>query len=272
MTTTRFFLRQSQTEPTTGGTVYDLGESAATGTIDVSGTATVLTEFGRWVRQLSSAQLPSGTASIPYAVSIASQASTTESRVVVARLNSSGTIQESFNGGTYTGTAATTISGTATLSGFTSGDLVAVIIENRRTSGGGSRTTTINTTTASYIDVTAPNQGTAANLSATATAGDATGEHPPLMSLGTAENLSVTATTDDSVGEAVDNKGAIRFTAPFVFSRRDSEPADPAVGEVYYNVIDKVLYIFDGTLWDPLNSSINTAVKGASISLIIALS
>jgi hypothetical protein len=147
------------------------------------------------------AELPTGTASIPYQVDIASQSASAECRIVVARLNSSGTIQQSFNGATYTGTAATTLSGTASLSGFVSGDLLAVIVENRRTSGGGSRTTTVNTTSASFVDVTAPNVGVAGSLSATASAGTATGVQPDPVSVGVAANLSATATAGDLTGE-----------------------------------------------------------------------
>jgi hypothetical protein len=198
---TRLFLRQSQTEPTTGGSVYDLGTSADTGTLGVSATSTTLVEAGRWVRELTTLEQPgSGSISIPYQISVSSQSTNAESRIVVARLNSSGAIQGSFNGATYTGTGATTLSGTATLSGFVTGDLAAVIVEIRRTSGGGSRTITLNTTSNSFIDVPRIPAGQGENLSVTSTTGDATGEQPAIIPKGQGENLSVASTTGDATG------------------------------------------------------------------------
>jgi hypothetical protein len=170
---------------------------------------------------------------------------------VVARTNSSGTVQQRFDGATYTGTAATTLSGTATLSGFVTGDLVAVIVENRRTSGGGARTTTINTTSDSFVQVTPPPLGVAESLSVTATTGDATGEQPPLIPQGVAENLSVSAAIGTVVGRKPSllpkppppptQGGSIRIEIGFKFNANLQEIAgenppftldDPVLGQL----------------------------------------
>jgi hypothetical protein len=246
MAVTRFYMRQSQTEPTTGGTVYDLGATADTGTVAVSGTASVLTEFGRWVRELSANELPVATISVPYQVSIASQSTNTESRIVIARLNSSGAIQQSVNGATYTGTAATTLSGTVSLSGFVQGDLVAIIVENRRTSGGGSRTTTVNTTSSSYVDVTAPNLGVAANISGTANAGNADGSHPALIPLGTAANIS--ATSEAGIATGFNLPLALKYEADKIYDADD--------------------VTYDGALLIVTASSVGAAGSGAATATV----
>jgi hypothetical protein len=143
MAVTRFYLRNSRTNPGTGGAVYDIAENAGPSTTLVSAavSGTGFVEVFRWQTTLGT-DLPD--VDIPYSVGISAVSqSTIEVRWRIQRLNSSNTVLESSG---YSGLHNSAGNKTGTLSfaaAWAAGDRAALSLEIRRTGGGGSRTVTI---------------------------------------------------------------------------------------------------------------------------------
>lgn len=185
MAVTRFYLRNSQANPGTGGTVYDIAETAGTATTLVSAaiSGTGFTEVFRWQSTLG-ADLPE--ASIPYSVGISAVShSSIEVRWRIQRLNSSNTVLESSSYSALHNSAGNKTGTFTFAAAWVTGDRVALSLEIRRTSGGGSRTVTIDvdigaavtlSTTGPTATSTTSGFGSSANQTITFTSvGDITG-------------------------------------------------------------------------------------------------
>lgn len=149
--TTRQFLRDTQTEQGTGGTVYDLSETQGTGaTLAPSVNSGTYVEAARWQRTVGDAV--TGTA-FPTGLDVSAISASADYRWRVQRLNSAGVVQASS---AYSSIRATTGTWTQTLlldTTWAAGDILALSLELRRSSGGGSRSITVNVQDAdSYLD------------------------------------------------------------------------------------------------------------------------
>ena len=45
-----------------------------------------------------------------------------------------------------------------------------------------------------------------------------------------------------------------------------AEPASPIKGQIYFNTVDNKLYIYDGTIWEPIDGDIQSITAGAGLT------
>lgn len=154
MAVTRYYLRNTQTNGGTGGTVYDLLTAQGTGatlqSAAISGTS--FTEVFRWQVGVPANVAPDTV--IPVSVNISAvSASTLEVRWRIQRIDSSNVVQDSSGYSAAYNTTGTKTDNLSLSTTWNSGDRMALSMELRRVSGGGSRTVTISVNNAnSFID------------------------------------------------------------------------------------------------------------------------
>jgi hypothetical protein len=149
----RHHLRDTQTEPGTGGTVFDLSPTQGTGTTVGSGNV-ASTTFVEVLRFQATVGAGVGGAAFPSSMDMASvSAATMEWRWRVQRYDSSGVLQASSNYSPAHNTAGVKTADLTLDTTWSAGDRLAVSVEMRKVSGGGNRSFTLNINDAdTYID------------------------------------------------------------------------------------------------------------------------